>query len=147
MSYLSRTLEPGERVERLGRLHWIIFARPIVALGIGIWVVAAAEPGAWTVAGFLLAIAALLRLLAALIKFWTTEIAVTDRRVLLKVGLIRRDTIEINAAKVESVDVSQPLLGRLLNYGTVQVRGTGGHANRLADVADPLALRRAVARV
>jgi len=62
----------------------------------------------------------------------------------LKRGLIRRDTIEINMPKVESVDVRQSVLGRLLNFGTVLVRGTGGGINPLAYVSEPLPLRRAV---
>ena len=84
------------------------------------------------------------RILNAAINRWTTEIAVTDRRIILKRGLIRRDTIEINTPQVESVDVSQSILGRLLNYGTVIVRGTGGGLNPLAYVSAPLPLRRAV---
>ena len=59
-------------------------------------------------------------------------------------GLITRDTIEINLPKVESVDVRQSILGRLLNYGTVIVRGTGGGLNPLSYVSAPLPLRRAV---
>jgi uncharacterized membrane protein YdbT with pleckstrin-like domain len=86
----------------------------------------------------------LLSLLRAAIDRWTTEIAVTNQGVILKRGLIRRDTIEMNMPKVESVDVRQSILGRLLNYGTVIVRGTGGSLNPLAYVSAPLPLRRAV---
>jgi Bacterial PH domain len=75
---------------------------------------------------------------------WTTEIAVTNQRVILKRGLIRRDTIEINMPKVESVDIRQSIFGRLLGYGTVIVRGTGGSFNPLTYVSQPLPLRRAV---
>src|SRR5438046_6721480 len=94
--------------------------------------------------GLVLVLLGALSFLRAAIARWTMEIAVTDRRVIMKRGLIRRDTIEINMPKVESVDVSQSILGRLLNYGTVIVRGTGGGENPLAYVSAPLPLRRAV---
>jgi uncharacterized membrane protein YdbT with pleckstrin-like domain len=94
--------------------------------------------------GLFLVLFGALSFLKAAINRWTTEIAVTDRRVILKRGLIRRDTIEINTPQVESVDVSQSILGRLLNYDTVIVRGTGGGLNPLAYVSAPLPLRRAV---
>src|SRR5262245_4043199 len=94
--------------------------------------------------GFVLILLAAISFLRAAIDRWTTEIAVTSQRVILKRGLIRRDTIEINMPKVESVDVRQPVVGRLLNYGTVIVRGTGGSFNPLAFVSAPLPLRRAV---
>ena len=82
--------------------------------------------------------------MSAAITRWTAEIAVTNQRVIRKSGLIRCDTIEINMPKVESVDVHQSVLGRLLNYGTVIVRGTGGSFNPLTYVSQPLPLRRAV---
>ena len=56
---------------------------------------------------------------------WITEMAVTDRRIIYKRGLIRRMTAEMNIEKVESVSVGQSILGRILDYGTIDVRGTG----------------------
>ena len=59
---------------------------------------------------------------------WITEIAVTDQRVIYKRGFICRQTAEMNMDKVESVDVDQSILGRLLDYGTIHVeraRGAG----------------------
>ena len=60
---------------------------------------------------------------------WITEIAVTDRRVIYKRGFITRHTVEMNMDKVASVDVDQSILGRMLDYGTVHVIGTGGAQN------------------
>jgi uncharacterized membrane protein YdbT with pleckstrin-like domain len=73
-----------------------------------------------------------------------TEIAVTDRRIILKRGLIQRHTIEINMDKVESVDVDQSILGRIFDYGTVTVHGTGTGIEPLRNVSAPIALRNAV---
>jgi uncharacterized membrane protein YdbT with pleckstrin-like domain len=74
----------------------------------------------------------------------TTEIAVTDRRVIVKRGLIRRSTIEINANRIESVAAEQSIMGRLLNFGTLIVRGTGAGIEPIPKVAEPLALRAAI---
>jgi uncharacterized membrane protein YdbT with pleckstrin-like domain len=70
-----------------------------------------------------------------------TELAVTDRRVIYKRGLIRRHTVEMNMDKVESVDVDQSVLGRIFNYGDVTIRGTGASLEPLHMIEDPLTFR------
>ena len=70
--------------------------------------------------------------------------AVTDRRVIYKSGLIRRHTVEMNLDKVESVDVDQSLAGRLFGYGTVTIRGTGQAVEPLRDMAEPIQFRTAI---
>ena len=80
----------------------------------------------------------------AAVKRNATEIAVTDRRVLIKSGLLRRSTTELIITKIESVSVSETFLGRLLGYGTVTVRGTGGTPEVFERVADPLEFRRRI---
>ena len=80
----------------------------------------------------------------AWIRRWTTEIAVTDRRVILKRGLIRRHTVEMNMTKIESVDVDQTLAGRLFDYGNVTIRGTGSSFETLRMIDAPLKLRTTV---
>src|SRR5262249_55482755 len=84
---------------------------------------------------------AIIAWLRAWIRRASTELAVTDRRVIFKRGLIRRHTVEMNMDKVESVDVDQSILGRLFNYGDVTVRGTGASIEPLRMIDDPLALR------
>lgn len=74
----------------------------------------------------------------------TTEIAVTDRRVIVKRGLIRRSTMEMNLRQVESVQVNQTVLGRLLDYGTVTIKGTGSGIEPISKIAEPLRLRHAI---
>ena len=80
--------------------------------------------------------------LTALIRRQTTELVLTDRRIITKRGLISRDTVEMNLGKVESVHVNQSLLGRLLNYGDITVVGTGSSLEPLVGIARPLDLRR-----
>ena len=95
-------------------------------------------------------ISAVLVLIAALsaVHAWfrqfTTEIAVTDRRIIYKTGFISRETAEMNMHRVETVAVEQSIVGRVLNYGTVDIRGTGAGIEDLKMIADPLALRSAI---
>jgi uncharacterized membrane protein YdbT with pleckstrin-like domain len=151
LGYIESILESGERITHRAHLHWIIYWRAVALMLIGgLLYYYAKEPlekelELGTMTGLALFLwPAAWSALAAAIDRWTTEIAVTNRRVIMKRGLIRRDTIEINTPKVESVDVRQSIFGRLLNYGTVIVRGTGGGLNPLAYVSAPLPLRRAV---
>ena len=115
----------------------------LALIGVFLWLIGWNSSEVRVLGVFVILVGALYFLREA-IAYWTTEIAVTNQRVIMKRGLISRDTIEINMPQVESVDVRQPIFGRLLDYGTVIVRGTGGGLNPLAWVSAPLALRRAV---
>ncbi len=152
MSYLQRILQPGETLRFVGRLHWIVYLPGLVLFAIAV-VLAAAIVAAKQFGNFvpyllialdLVMLASLLALLAAAVRRWTTEIAVTDRRVIFKRGLIRRHTIEMNMDKVETVDVDQSLAGRLLGYGDIVVRGTGSSIEPFRKIAAPLDFRNQV---
>jgi uncharacterized membrane protein YdbT with pleckstrin-like domain len=80
-------------------------------------------------------------LLAAFIRRHTTEIAVTSRRAIYKTGVIRRITSEISVDKIETVLVDQSILGRILNFGTIVIRGTGGGLEPVRNIGDPLTFR------
>jgi uncharacterized membrane protein YdbT with pleckstrin-like domain len=95
--------------------------------------------GAFVVVGLI----SLIALCKSLINRATTEIAVTTHRVIFKRGLIARDTIEINFNRIESLDVRQPVVGRVLDYGTVIVRGTGIGAQPMRYISAPLEFRNA----
>src|SRR5262249_40563687 len=79
--------------------------------------------------------------LRALIRRATTELAVTDQRVIFKTGLVARHTLEMNRGKVESVTVDQSIPGRMFGYGTIIVRGTGSTLEPIRNIADPLTFR------
>lgn len=152
MSYLQRILQPGETLRYVGRLHWIVYLPGLVLFAIAV-ALAAAIGAAGQLGNFvpyllialdLVMLVSLLTLLAAAVRRWTTEIAVTDRRVIFKRGLIRRHTIEMNMDKVETVDVDQSLVGRLLGYGDIVVRGTGSSIEPFRKIAAPLDFRNQV---
>jgi uncharacterized membrane protein YdbT with pleckstrin-like domain len=150
--YADEVLQPGETVRYQGTLHWIIFVPgvPLLVFVFAGWfgMTRAWQPGHGISLYSLLALFALVAFLLQLLTAWitqlTTEIAVTNRRVIYKTGLISRRTIEMNMDKVESVDVTQDFFGRLLDYGTVLIRGTGAGLEPLANVASPIALRNAI---
>ena len=83
-------------------------------------------------------------MLSAVIRRRTTELVLTDRRIIAKRGIVSRDTVEMNLTKVESLHVSQGFLGRMLDYGDVAVVGTGSSLEPLRGVSRPLELRRAL---
>lgn len=80
----------------------------------------------------------------AIATYYTTELAVTNKRVVAKFGLLTRTTIEINLRRVESVQVHQGILGRIFDFGTVWVSGAGTPQASIPNVQDPMAFRRAV---
>ena len=85
--------------------------------------------------------------LQALIIMFTTEFAVTNRRVIAKTGFIRRHTLEMLLPKIESVAVHQGILGRLLDFGTVTVTGTGGTKESFRAIIEPLGVRRKINQI
>ncbi|PJG51277.1 hypothetical protein CVM73_31555 [Bradyrhizobium forestalis] len=149
--YIDEILQPGERVLYSTNAHWIFYFPAIVA-----WIVALALfilSRQATADGLVLLclVAAGLVALAALywtIKGWfhrfTTETDVTNLRVVHKTGFIKRRTFEMALDKVESVDVDQTILGRILNYGDVTIRGVGEGIETIKTIASPLAFRSSI---
>jgi uncharacterized membrane protein YdbT with pleckstrin-like domain len=150
MSYYTKVLQPDEQVKYVGKLHWTIYRNAIV-LGVLAVVVAgfamtlADDPRSLVLAGAgILAILALVSFLGAWFVRVSTEIVVTDKRIIHKVGWIARRTEEINITKVETVDVAQGIGGRIFDFGTVLIKGIGGSWEPLRRVAAPLQLRNAI---
>jgi uncharacterized membrane protein YdbT with pleckstrin-like domain len=146
MSYVQSVLQPGEQVRHTAKLHWIMYWPGLLFLlaAIAAFVLAysATRGGTlWTYLAGVLAVVALGFLFREWFVQWTTEIAVTDRRIIYKEGFVRRSTVEMHMDKVESVDVEQTIMGRLLDYGTVTVKGVGTGFEPLKMIAAPLDLR------
>lgn len=149
MSYVQKILQPDEHVAATGKKHWIIYAQAILLLVLAAIAILLGPPllGYAMVFQILAAILALLGLASfvrAWFDQWTTEIAVTNKRVIYKRGFISRYTTEMNMEKVESVVVDQDLWGRIFGYGTISARGTGVGIEHLTKIADPLKLRSAI---
>ena len=123
MPWIKSNLSTGENLRFLTRPHWIWYWSPgsvvfyLLTLGVGL---------VWT--------------------HWqrrTHELAVTDRRVVMKSGILMTNVIEMKLAAIESIQVQQSILGRMLGYGTVTVRGNGEDSMTLVAIDDPWAIQKA----
>ena len=155
MNYLKNTLMSDEKVVYYIKPHWIIFFP--VAIWIVIFlliiiygnrfeltnIVIFNEPVyLWlALCAFLIAI---FHLISAYIFYISAEYAITDKRVLMKVGIICRNSLEIFLQKIESIHVDQSILGRILNYGSVIICGTGGSKDPFSYIPQPLQFRKLV---
>lgn len=145
MGYVERHLLPNEQVLYKTRLHWILFLKPaLVFVGGGILAALLAQvpnpAWLWYVGGAVMLVGAVWGAVH-LIELRTSEFAVTTTRLIFKVGLVARYTTELLLSKVESIGVTQRLLGRLLNYGDLMVTGTGGAKEVFRRVRDPVGFR------
>ena len=140
MSYVDNSLIPDEQVVFRTRLHLIIFFIPIVLLAISVCLFIYTVPVA---AESVLAVA-VLWFLVKYVDYASSEFAVTNKRVIIKVGVLRRRTVEMLNTKVEAVSVNQGILGRILGYGNIVVTGTGGTNEAFNGISSPLEFRRAV---
>lgn len=126
-SYVEGALVGNERIVHLGRVSlWSLWH----LLVLGVLLLPAFGAG-------------LIVLGIAWVRYKSTELAVTTKRVIVKHGFIRRHTIELNLQKIESLQVEQNLAGRMLNYGTLVFAGTGASHAPLTGIADPMAFRKA----
>jgi len=126
-SYVEGALVKDEKIVHLGHISlwslWHLFALgllllPVFGLGLILWVL-------------------------AYVRYKTTELAITTKRVIVKHGFIRRRTVEININKVESIQVDQEILGRLFNFGTLVIAGAGDPQAPIAGISSPMAFRKA----
>ncbi len=126
-SYVEDALVKDERIVHLGHISlwalWHLIALGVVllpAFGLG-----------------------LIFLVLAYVKYRTPELAITNKRVIVKTGFIRRSTIEININKVESLQVDQGVLGRMFNFGTLIISGAGTPQAPVAGISRPMEFRKA----
>ena len=146
--YIDEILQPGEKVLYSTNAHWMFYLPAIAAWILALILVLLSRT---TItegivllclsAAAVVAIAALYWTAQAWFHRWTTETDVTNLRVVHKAGFIKRRTFEMSLDKVESVDVNQSILGRIMNYGDVTVRGVGEGAETIKTIASPLEFR------
>jgi len=157
MGYIEKNLISGEKVLYRTRLHSVAVLFPLLTgvllMGGGfvcLYVSMAnrtastADSKLWAIAGLALIILGAITVTTAILKRNATEMAVTNRRVLIKTGITSRRTIELLLSRVESIVVEEPFFGRMLGYGTVIVRGTGGTPEPFPLIARPMEFRRHV---
>lgn len=155
MSYVEANLVPGETVIYETRLHWIVMLWHLLLGGLvlglpGVLLLVYAmsqtgmEPTNLHImegGGAALLVGGIVVILAGIVRRNTTEMAVTNRRVVIKTGLASRKTIEMMLNKVESIEVTETAAGRMLGYGSIVVIGTGGTPEPFHNMAHPLEFR------
>ncbi len=143
MGYIESNLLPDEQIVYRARLHWIIFFKSFFAafflIVIGAYLLTL-EPTAGGGAILL----GMLVLVPPFIRYKSSEFGVTTKRVIFKVGFVRRRTLELLLKHVEAILVDQSVAGRIFNYGSVTITGTGGVREVFHDVSSPLELRRRI---
>ena len=154
MSYVEQNLIAGENVMYRARLHWIVLFWPIFVAVLlcagGVAAIAGAlskkggEVPGLGILGLLLLLAAGVVVAWGMVKRSMAEFAVTNKRVIFKVGVIRNRTLEVFLNKIESVGVDQDIAGRICGYGSIVVRGTGGSSEPFDKISKPLEFRRQV---
>lgn len=157
MSYVEKNLISGEQLIYETGIHWIVLFWPFVCAiliaGAGAAILAfrdsftighASAPAAMEILGAFCLVAAAIIFAAAVLKKNATEMAVTNRRVIIKTGLASRRSLEIMLPKVESIGIDETFGGRMLGYGTVTIHGTGGTPEPFRRIAHPTEFRRAV---
>jgi uncharacterized membrane protein YdbT with pleckstrin-like domain len=147
LSYIDKNLIQGESVIYRGSLTrlpygWAI-ALAVVTIATAVFRNFFPAGHRWLPAA-VLAVATIVAWSWARIRVGSAEFAVTNRRVMIKLGVMQRRTVETMLSKVEGVAVDQSLTGRIFDYGTVTVTGTGGTRETFEDVAAPLEFRRQV---
>jgi len=146
-SYVDSVLAEGERiVYRAAISHWKFFLSYLagslfLASALGAYI-AGSRAGASLAMVAIALVIGLALMFSAIIRRQTTELVLTDRRIIMKRGLVSRDTVEMNLNKVESLHVNQGLMGRILGYGDVTVVGTGASLEPLRGISSPLELRK-----
>ena len=139
MGYIQDNLLPDERIIYTTKLHWIIFIAPLICFLISFLLFSSGSDLAGVGTTFL--IIAVVYALLRYLTYITSEFGLTNKRVVIKVGVIRRKTLELLLQKVETLGVTQGIIGRILNYGTIIVVGSGGTREPFNKIAAPLIFR------
>ena len=144
MSYVDSQLLPGENVMYRSKLHWQVFLVPGFFAGILLLASIGLFSSGAKGTGLSLLVLAVILILVPFLKRANSEFAVTNKRIIVKLGFFTTRTVELLHSKVEAISVNQGLLGKMLGYGDIVVTGTGGTREEFKAVASPLELRRAV---
>jgi uncharacterized membrane protein YdbT with pleckstrin-like domain len=136
MNYVESVLMPGETIIEKAQIHWFIFVMDVLILLVGFWLTQIEMLFAIVVVA-----CAVFITVRDLIYYLTTELALTNKRVIAKFGWVQRNTIELSLARVESLTVNQSICGRIFNFGTLTINGIGGIQTPIPVIADPLTFR------
>ena len=142
MSYIDNNLMNGEDVIYRTKLHWIVFIWPAIWFVVAMMLING--NGGAAAAGGLFILIAIISGISSFISYTTSEFGITNKRVIVKVGFIRRNSIEVLLNKIEGVQVNQGICGRIFGFGSITVSGTGGTKDPFHKIDAPLKFRKKV---
>ena len=145
MSYVSSSLISGEEVKHWGKVHYFIFLKPVILGFITVAIIISAMANKMPEAALfsvVFAIPGFIYFIQSIIWYFTTEYAITDRRIILKTGLISRKASELFLNKAEGLKIDQGIIGRIFNYGTISMDGTGGTKDNYRYLYAPMLFRK-----
>jgi len=147
MTYVENNLIKDEEVKFFAHIHYAIFSSSIISFII-VLIIAISNLSSrsslsnpTTIFNLILFLIPIFIFPNALIIKLTTEFAVTNKRIIAKVGFFQRHTLEILLQKVESIQVNQSIIGRIFNYGSITVIGSGGTKQKFVGITNPIEIR------
>ena len=144
MRYVEANLLHGEKVEHVSRLHWKVYIAPVFlavcffTLGIVVLV------SKYTIIGLILFIFSGLLAYTPYLIVNNSEFAVTNKRVIIKLGILRTRSLELFLSKIEGITVNQSVFGNMFNFGDIIISGSGGMKEMFSGIQSPLDFRKAV---
>lgn len=138
MSYVQSVITPGEVLIAQAKTHWFIYVGPACWLMLSLVLMVFVLP-----LGVVLLVLSLVLFLRGWLYSYSTELAVTSKRIIAKFGFIRRSTVELRHDKVESLQVEQGIIGRIFDFGSIVVTGSGGTHAPIPYISRPLRFRSA----
>ena len=139
MSYIQNNLQTGEEIKYKADIHWYIFVYPAILLSLGAFF-SSAQTGFIYYIGLLLLLLGLLQLIKRVLLKIGAEYVVTNKKVILKSGILSRDALELILSKCEGLRINQSIMGRILGFGSIVVT-TGGATNIFKFIANPMRFR------
>ena len=139
MSYIQNNLQAGEEIKYKADIHWYIFAYPVILLLLSAFF-SSAQTGLFYYVSILLLLSGLFQLIKRILLKMGAEYVVTNKKVILKSGILNRDALELVLNKCEGIRINQILMGRMLGFGSIVVT-TGGVTNKLDYITTPIKFR------
>ncbi len=139
MSYIQNNLQAGEEIKYKADIHWYIFVLPAVLLLLGAFLSSAQTSFIYYI-GLLLLLLGLFQLIKRVLLKMGAEYVITNKKVILKSGILSRDALELILSKCEGLRINQSIMGRILGFGSIVVT-TGGATNTFKFIANPIKFR------
>ena len=139
MSYIQNNLQAGEEIKYKADIHWYIFAYPVILLLLSAFF-SSAQTGLFYYVSILLLLSGLFQLIKRILLKMGAEYVVTNKKVILKSGILNRDALELVLNKCEGIRINQSRMGRMLGFGAIVVT-TGGVTNKFDFITNPIKFR------